>query len=202
VRGASAGSGPLALPDRLLTERLLLRPWVPADADALRAALEESVEHLLPWIPWATPAAPSAEETRTLLEGWIAQRSSGENFIYAILQREGGRLLGGIGLYARVGPGRLEVGYWLRRTAAGRGFATEAAAATGAAGLDLAGVDALEIHTDPRNLASMRVPTKLGYRRLDPPAPGEAHGDAGRGTVVFVLEGAGPEDAPPRAGDG
>jgi RimJ/RimL family protein N-acetyltransferase len=178
---------PLALPDRLLTERLFLRPWVAADADALRAALEESVEHLLPWIPWATPEAPGAEETRALLDGWIAQRASGESFIYAILQRDGGLLLGGIGLYARVGPGRLEVGYWLRRTASGLGFATEAAAAIGAAGLALAGVHALEIHTDPRNLASMRIPTKLGYRRVDTASEKEAGGGAGRATVVFLL---------------
>jgi RimJ/RimL family protein N-acetyltransferase len=125
---------PLPLPTRIETARLVLRPWTAADAEPLQAALDESVEHLLPWIPWATPRAPGAEETRALLEGWIAQRESGDNFMYAIFHSDTGRLAGGIGLYARVGPGRLEIGYWLRRTAAGFGYATEATAAITAAG--------------------------------------------------------------------
>lgn len=180
---------PLPLPPRIETARLVLRPWAIPDVDALHAALGESVEHLLPWIPWATPRAPSPEETRALLDEWIAQRESGHNFMYAILGSDNGRLLGGIGLYARVGPGRLEIGYWLRRTASGFGFATEATSAITAAGFDVPGVEGLEIHTDPRNAASIRIPVKLGYRRLRPGADDGGEKDAAtRDTVIFVLE--------------
>ncbi len=180
---------PLPLPPRIATARLLLRPWQSSDVDALHAALGESVEHLLPWIPWATPQAPSMEEARTLLSGWIAQRESGQNFIYAILRRDGGGLLGGIGLYARVAPGHLEIGYWLRRTAAGLGYATEATAAMTAAGLDVPGVSGLEIHTDSRNVASIRVPVKLGYRRVEGVRDDRTgKGDKSREMAVFVLE--------------
>lgn len=178
----------LPLPQRLNTERLALRTWAPEDAEALRSALAESVEHLQPWIPWATAHAPSTGEARALLEGWIEQRESGQNFIYAIFDRTGVRLLGGIGLYTRVGPGRLEIGYWLRRDASGFGFATEATRELVRVGFAAPGVEALEIHTDPANRASMRIPEKLGFRLLEPPAGRAAHGRPGRGTTVFLLE--------------
>lgn len=154
---------PLPLPPRLETERLLLRPWELADAAQLEEALGESVDHLLPWIPWATREAPSRKQTEGLLAGWIAQRVDGDNFMYAVFDRETGTLVGGIGLYARVGPDALEVGYWIRQSAAGRGLATEATRALTGVGLGVPGIRRLEIHTDPRNLASRRVPEKLGY---------------------------------------
>lgn len=154
---------PLPLPARLETERLLLRPWNLADAAQLEEALGESVDHLLPWIPWATHDAPSRQQTEGLLAGWIAQRENGDNYIYAVVERDTGSLVGGIGLYARVGPDALEIGYWIRRSATGRGLATEATRALTGAGLGVSGIRRLEIHTDPRNLASRRVPEKLGY---------------------------------------
>lgn len=164
-----------------------MRPWKPEDRGPLRAALVESVDHLLPWIPWATESAPTLEETAALLAGWIAQRDAGENFIYAVFDRVGGDLVGGIGLYARVGPDALEIGYWIRRSATGRGLATEATRALTGIGLGVPGVRRLEIHTDPRNLSSRRVPEKLGYRltsvRQDGPGPA---GD-GRDTAVYEL---------------
>lgn len=153
----------IPLPGVLESERLVLRPWRPDDAAALQAALAESVEHLQPWIPWATPEAPTLERAASLLANWIAQREAGENFIYAAFDRESGRLVGGIGLYARVGPDALEVGYWIRRSEAGRGLATEATRALTHAGFGVTGVSRLEIHTDSRNLPSRRVPEKLGY---------------------------------------
>lgn len=153
----------IPLPGSLESARLALRPWRPDDAAALREALAESVEHLRPWIPWATPEAPTPEQAASLLAGWIAQRGTGENFIYAVFDRGNDRLIGGIGLYARVGPDALEVGYWIRRSEAGRGLATEATRALTHAAFGVPGVSRLEIHTDPRNLASRRVPEKLGY---------------------------------------
>ncbi len=37
---------------RIHTERLVLRCWQPADAHLLKAAIDESIEHLSPWMPW------------------------------------------------------------------------------------------------------------------------------------------------------
>ncbi len=161
---------------------------MPTDAKLLHLALGESVAHLSPWIPWATPHAPTLKETRVLLKSWIEQRNGGTNFIYAMFERVGSRLVGGIGFYARVGPARLEIGYWLRQGATGLGYATEATRAMVAAGFALPAVAALEIHIDPSNRASMRIPEKLGFRRMGSPPIGEEVSTGHRETVVFLLD--------------
>ncbi|HKJ03269.1 MAG TPA: GNAT family N-acetyltransferase [Longimicrobiales bacterium] len=175
------------MPPRVETPRLLLRPWRMDDAPALREALSESVEHLLPWIPWATASAPTEEETAERLEKWVRDFQSGANHIYGIFHPSDGQLLGGVGLYPRVGPAALEIGYWIRFGRDGRGFATEAAEALTRVAFDLPDILRVEIHTDAANLASRKVPEKLGYRvatiRRNETRP---HGGA-RDTVVFEL---------------
>jgi RimJ/RimL family protein N-acetyltransferase len=63
-----------------------------------------------------------------------------------------------------VGPGAIEIGYWIRDAAAGRGFATEASRALTAVGFGLEGIERIEIHCATDNAASRRVPEKLGYQ--------------------------------------
>lgn len=168
----------LATPDRLETGRASLRPWRSGDDAALHGALVESVDHLSPWIPWATRSAPSRDRARWLVDDWIEQRQRGDNVIYAAF--EGGtRLVGGVGLYARVGHGALEVGYWLRSSAAGRGLATEIVGRLVEAAFELPAVDRLEIHTDPGNRPSRRVAEKLGFRPVGGRGP--------RGGMVYLL---------------
>ena len=101
---------------------------------------------------------------------------AGRDALYVILEPGGADVLGGVGLYRRVGPDAIEIGYWTRTDRAGEGIATEAARALTAAGSNLQGVDRIEIHCDPANEASARIPQKLGYRigslaEADRPSP-------------------------------
>src|SRR5678815_5969902 len=41
------------LPDRIVTSRLVLRPWSVADAPVLKALIDANLEHLRAWMPWA-----------------------------------------------------------------------------------------------------------------------------------------------------
>lgn len=175
------------LPRRIETERLTLRAWAPEDAAELQMALTESVEHLVRWIPWATPEPPTPERTLALLEKWTSDFEAGESFVYAVVDRASAELIGGAGLYPRVGPGGLEVGYWIRLHRSGEGYATEASGALTRVGLAVPGIDRIEIHCDPENLPSRRIPEKLGYALRSEPEDGPA-GEETRGTVVYVLE--------------
>ena len=75
---------------------------------------------------------------------------------------------------------RLEIGYWVHPDYTARGIATAAAAALTEAAFALPGVDHVEIQHDELNLASGRIPAKLGYKAVETqsgrfePAPGDS----------------------------
>ena len=69
-----------------------------------------------------------------------AEFRAGANWACGIFLRSSGEVLGGVSLLARIGPGALELGYWLRNECTGRGYATEAAAALTQVGLAMPGI--------------------------------------------------------------
>ena len=149
---------------RVQTERLELRCWSPADAPALRAALDESDAHLRPWIPFMAEEPRSLAETASWLALLRARFDLGEGYRYAVFSRdEPGRLLGENMLLARVGPGALEIGYWTRLGQDGRGYAREASRAMIRLAFELHGVSRVEIHCVPENRASAVIPARLGF---------------------------------------
>ena len=160
-------------PDEVITRGpVTLRRWREDDLDAVFQAVTESLDHLRPWMPWA------ADYTRESAAEFLAKSAKdwadGNEYNYAILTD--GALAGGCGLMARIGPGGLEIGYWVHRAWTRRGLATAASAALVDQAFRLPGVDRVEIVHDELNVASGGVPRKLGFneigrRPLDPPAP-------------------------------
>ena len=75
-------------------------------------------------------------------------------------------LVGGAGLHPRLGPGRIEIGYWVRAGWLRRGIASTAARALTTAAFQLTGLEEIQIHCDEANLASASVPRSLGFRLL------------------------------------
>lgn len=151
------------MPARVETARLLLRPYEPADAPTLKAAIDENLEHLLPWIPWAQYEPSTLEQIEQRIAGFAVDFRDGPNWGFAIFRRDDGRLLGGIGFHARIGPRALEIGYWLDRTTTGHGYATEAVESLTRVAFDFPEVERLEIRVDPRNAPSAAIPRRLGY---------------------------------------
>ena len=45
---------------RILTPRLCIHCWQPQDVAQLKAAVDTSREHLIPWMPWAQEATQVA----------------------------------------------------------------------------------------------------------------------------------------------
>lgn len=153
-----------ALPERIVTERLLLREWDVADVAALTKAIVERRDHLVPWMPWAASEPMPAEERTAMIAEWRARREAGGNAVYGVfLGDDPDRIVGGCGLHARRGPGVLEIGYWLHVDHTGRGYATELAAALTDAAFAVASVERVEIHHDRANVRSAGVPRRLGF---------------------------------------
>ncbi len=166
-------------PEDLLSRGpVTLRRHRPDDLDAVFQAVTESLDHLRPWMPWA------ANYTRESAAGFLAKSArdwaDGTEYGYAIIT--GGVLAGGCGLMSRIGPGGLEIGYWVHRAWTRRGLATAASAALVDQAFRLPGVDRVEIVHDELNVASAGVPRKLGFtevgrRSLDlPPLAGTGTG--------------------------
>jgi RimJ/RimL family protein N-acetyltransferase len=178
-------------PYRLETERLVVRCYDPRDAAALKDAVDSSLDHLRPWMPWAYGDPQPLEQKVELLRTFRGNFDLGNDFVYGIFERDESRLVGGTGLHTRVGADALEVGYWIRADAVGRGYATEVTAALAKVAFDVCGVDRVELHVEPANDVSARIPRKLGFveearmrRRLYPGPDGRR-----RDVVVYTMFG-------------
>lgn len=154
-----------------------LRRWrADGDFESLFRMIEESLDHLQPWMPWV--AGHSPEATRAFLAGCAPKWQSGDAYNYAITT--GGMLAGSCSMFRAGDPRGLVMGYWLRPAATGRGIATRAAAAMTAEAFALPDVEYVEIVHDLANAASGAIPQRLGFtevrreQAVQPMAPAES----------------------------
>jgi len=154
-----------------------LRRWRAGDADVAYRVVMESLEHLRPWMPWAADYDhdQAVRFTAQSEEDWASR----DAYQYAITSD--GVVVGSCGLVRRIGPGGLEIGYWLRPADTGRGLVTAAAAALVREAFALPEVDRVEIIHDLANTRSAGVPRRLGFTEVGrrasrqlPAAPGES----------------------------
>jgi RimJ/RimL family protein N-acetyltransferase len=176
-------------PYRIETERLVIRCYEPSDAALTKDAVDSSREHLRPWMPWAENAPKKLEEQTELLRVFRSAFDANEDFPYGIFSADEAEQLGGSGLHPRIGPGGLEIGYFVRASATRQGIITESTAALTRVGFEIAGADRIEIRIEPGNEASFGIPRKLGFieeatlrRRL----PGRGDGPL-RDVTIFTM---------------
>jgi RimJ/RimL family protein N-acetyltransferase len=173
---------------RIRTPRLLLRSWRAADAAACKEAIDSSLEQLKPWIPWAHAEPSTLEVVEARLAAFEHDFAAGRDWRYGCFTADERVTLGGAGLHPRQGPGILEVGYWLRPTATGLGYATEAAAALTRCAVERHAIEKVEIRCDPENRASVRIPERLGFRLRERLAANAlTHDGRPRDTLVWEL---------------
>ena len=148
---------------RIETERLVLRCWQPGDVESLRTAIDESLDELRRWMPWAHDEPQPADEKIEFIREARSAFDDDRDFIFGIFDRDDATVLGGTGLHTRRGSGVREIGYWIRTSHTGRGLATEATAALTQVAFETQGVHRVEIRCDPENAASAAIPDKLGF---------------------------------------
>lgn len=158
---------------------VILRRWRAGDEDAAYLSVIESQAHLRPWMPWAAAYTRlnAAEFVAACERDW----RYGTTYNYAIATE--GQVAGSCGLMARIGPGGLEIGYWVHQAYTRRGLATAAAAALTDAAFRLPGIDYVEIVHDELNAASAAVPRKLGFTEIGP-RPLDVTPEAGTGLGI------------------
>ncbi len=169
------GVAPKAPPYRIETDRLVIRCYDPRDAPLLRDAVDTSLEHLRPWMPWARPDPSTVEETVQLLRTFRGDFDRDTNYVYGVFSRDESRQLGGSGLHPRGGPDSVEIGYFIRADSIGQGYATELTAVLTRVGFEICGLERVDLQIEPDNERSLKIPHKLGFthegrlrRRLEP----------------------------------
>jgi RimJ/RimL family protein N-acetyltransferase len=174
-------------PDEAIqADGLALRRLAPADVESLVGAVNESLEHLRPWMAWAQ--APASVES---MADFVARADDnwarGAEFQY-LIRNTSGVVVGGCGLHARRGPGVLEIGYWVHVDHLREGIATKAAAELTRAAFALRPVTRVEISCDATNARSAAVPRKLGYRLVSPESGSDHDANATPPTIVWAID--------------
>ena len=164
-----------------LGDDLVLRQQRINDAAAIASAVRESLEHLVPWMPWAGEESTHETFQRTRLRGARHKATHNEEWQYGLFSRDESEFLGAFGLMADKWPATIEIGYWVHVDAIGRGYAKRASRALTNAALALDGIRTVCIRCDEANVRSAAVPRALGFtlaRTED--RPPEAPAECGR----------------------
>lgn len=141
-----------------------IRPFRTGDTPAFFAAVRESIATISPWLPWCH-ADYSEQEAELWVAGRITAWQEGRGYSFVIEDALDGRLLGsvGLGVIQDLYLNQANVGYWVRRSAAGRGAVTAAVRLASQFAFETLQLSRLEIGALVENQASRRVAEKAGY---------------------------------------
>ncbi len=171
----------IEVPERVETERLVLRVPRRGDGPTVNAAIAASLVELAPWLPWAG-AMPTVDESEVTCRRQQGRFILREDFVMFMFLRHAdgseGELVGGTGLH-RIDWSlrRFEIGYWRRTGHGGRGLVTEAVRAMARLAFDHLDARRVEIRMDDANVPSWKVAERAGFTleallRFDAVTPG------------------------------
>lgn len=146
----------------LTTERLLLRPLVPADAQALFAVFADPAVMRY----WSTPPWASISQAHELIAKDQSAHATGAYIRLGIRLASTAELVGMATLFDFVAQcRRAEIGYALAASAWGRGYMHEALTALIGFGFEELDLNRIEADVDPRNAASALCLERLGFHK-------------------------------------
>ena len=129
---------------------IVLRPFTEEDVPAVTEGCQDP--EVARWIP--VPVPYTEKDARAYIASVPDTR--------AIVDAETGELLGSIG-WRIVDQGNVQIGYWVKREARGRGVATTALRLLSGWALEELGSERVLVLAEPGNHASRRVAEKAGF---------------------------------------
>lgn len=161
------GSGGLAVPERLETDRLVLRVPQPGDGPAFGEAVRASVDELAPWLRWVhtRKRLRDLDDFDSHVASLIERHHGDIEWTWFLWTEEDERLIGEINLITTHWKQDRAVEYyiWIRTDAAGGGFASEASHAVFEMLFDGLGCAFVEARVDTRNFRSRRSLRTMGF---------------------------------------
>jgi ribosomal-protein-serine acetyltransferase len=156
----------LDIPDHFETERLLMRLPHNGEGRIYNEAVNSSIAELRVFMRWA-----KEEHTLEEDEEYVRRAQSlfilRERFIFFIIHKDTQEFLGCMILHhIDWDIPKFEVGYWLRTSTTGKGYATEATRGVIQYAIEHLGAKRLDACCDEDNSASMRVLERSGFTYL------------------------------------
>ena len=151
-------------PESFETERLLIRSPLPGDGREMHAAVRESMKDLTPWMRWPKEHKTVDDSEASARRARVAFLGRSELRLHLYLKGTE-TLVGSSGLQGIDWEvPKFEIGYWCRTGFTGRGYITEAVLSITAFAFEALGAKRVEIRCDSRNLPSVRVAERAGFR--------------------------------------
>lgn len=153
------------LPMPIRTPRLLIRPKQVGDGNLAATAIAETWDDLHQWMRWAespTAFTPDMLEIRNrqVMASFILR----ESLEFIGIETASGKPVVWCGLHDVDWPGQqCDTGYWVRKSAQGNGFATEAANALLRYAVNALGMKRVGLTHSAGNEASRRIAERLGF---------------------------------------
>lgn len=144
--------------------RIFLRPWRDTDAEQHVIAVRETAPSGRVWLDWLREDYPMSESLNwfAMSHGAMARDLAIDTGIF---DRQDGHLIGGIAINAiEKHNNAANLGYWIRASEAGQGYATEAAQLMSRYGFNEMGLTRLQMVIAEQNQASCRVAEKIGAK--------------------------------------
>jgi len=135
------------------------------DAPRLLPVLLDGYQDLVKWLG-RSPKIPTLSEVEEEIRTSIRQFESGEFIRFVVERKSDGLLLGRMGFPPAQSDWRVPhfgISYALAKSASGQGYATEGANALTRYAFEVMGARRVQIKVDTDNVASGRIPQKLGF---------------------------------------
>lgn len=147
------------------TPRLLIRPVQLGDELQLNQAVNNSLELLQQWMPWAND--PSLEATRKFVQKGVFDRNA-ENiadFPMVVIHKEDKKIISASGYNYRSDPknGLYEIGYWCDIDYQGKGYISECVNALTKYALEELEAKTVVVSMDVNNTKSIAVAKRLQF---------------------------------------
>lgn len=151
------------IPSIIETSNLILRPGQKSDGALLYQAIMESYDELSKRIRWAKKRPTLEWVQKDILQlqaKWIMR----EQFNFLIISNKTQEIIGSIGVYTIDWEVlKFEIGYWIKTSAVGNGYAREAANALTRFLFTYFNANRIEMQTDSDNQKSINIPLSLNF---------------------------------------
>lgn len=147
----------------LETPRLIIRPPQAGDGKGINEAKLDGYEDCIAWLSWPKkkPTVQEDEqESQNLAKAW----DDGTELRFMCIEKQSGKVLGRFAFPAVLNKPYIPmvaISYFLRKSAQGKGYATEMTNALIRYAFDVLRVRKFEIHCEVENIKSQGIPQRL-----------------------------------------